>query len=206
MKGGPVPFGPKENTSMRAPFILCFALAALAGCGTSREERAAGPAGASPESDAPDHTIMWAEPAGLFLAGLEGGQPILTRAQFLGAIDGQWAAADSDRDGSLRSFELQAWRVTWFGSDDGWPGLFHFDANSDGAIGKQEFKAGLEAIFTTFDKNKDGVIDRAELLVEKRPPEMRFGPRSGPSTPPAQTEGGEGRPSEKRREEAPASP
>lgn len=189
---------------MRAPFLLCFAIAALTACGTSREERferRAGLAGAPPASPAagPDHTVMWAEPAGLFLAGLEGGQPTLTRAQFLNAIDGQWAAADTDGDGSLRTFELQAWRTTWFGSDDGWPGLFHFDANSDGAVSKPEFKAGLDAVFTTFDKNTDGVIDRAELLVEKRRPDMRFGPRG------RQAPGGreESEPTGKRTEDTP---
>ena len=192
---------------MRTPFLLCFAIFALAACGTSREERferqseAAGTPSGSPAA-APDHTVMWAEPAGLFLAGLEGGQATLTRAQFLGAIDGQWAAADTDGDGSLRTFELQAWRIKWFGSDDGWPGLFHFDANSDGAIGKAEFKAGLDAIFTTFDKNKDGIIDRAELLVEKRRPDLRFGPRGGRQEPGGPKEGGD-RPADKRTEDPP---
>lgn len=192
---------------MRALFFLCFTTLALAACGTSREERferqsqaVGAPSGS--QATAPDHTVMWAEPAGLFLAGLEGGQATLTRAQFLGAIDGQWAAADTDGDGSLRTFELQAWRIKWFGSDDGWPGLFHFDANSDGAVGKAEFKAGLDAIFTTFDKNQDGIIDRGELLVEKRRPDMRFGPRGGRQAPDGQTENGEG-PSGKRPEDPP---
>ncbi len=42
-----------------------------------------------------------------------------------------------------------------------------------GAIDHQEFKQGLEEIFTTLDKNKDGVIDRSELLFEQGLPEMR---------------------------------
>lgn len=149
-----------------------------------------GPALAAEGPQEPDRTVMWAEPAGLFLVGLEGGQATLSRAQFLSALDAQWTAADTDGDGALRALEFQSWRVKWFGSDDGWPGLFHFDTNSDGVISKAEFKAGLEAVFTTFDKNKDGVVERAELLAEKRPSNLRFGPRGGRK--PGGPGGGEG--------------
>ncbi|MFO1187825.1 MAG: EF-hand domain-containing protein [Alphaproteobacteria bacterium] len=179
---------------MRSPFLLCFTLLILSACGTSREERF-GRAEPPPDAAAaeaprePDHTVMWAEPAGLFLVGLESGQATLAHAPFLSALDGQWTAADTDGDGTLRALEFQAWRVRWFGSDDGWPGLFHFDANADGVISKAEFKSGLDAVFANFDKNKDGVIDRAELLVEKRAREMRFGPPGGPKM-----RGGRGRP------------
>jgi hypothetical protein len=182
---------------MRVSFSLCFAAiaAGLAACSTPSDERGrlqfSGPGPG--KAGAGERSLLWAEPAALFLVGLEGGQNAnLTHAEFQAAQDALWASADSDGDNALRTLELQAWRQKWFGANDGWPGLFHFDANSDESISKVEFRTGLETIFTNFDKNKDGVIERSELLEERRVPDMRFGgprgargqgPRNGPPSP-----------------------
>lgn len=163
---------------------LALLTAALMACASSHPDRAEGSGGRSPQQR---QTQTWAEPASLFLVGLEKGQATLSLADFQASEDAMWRSADADGDGIVRSLELQAWRRTWFGSDDGWPGLFHFDQNSDGVIDKAEFKAGLEAIFTTFDKNKDGVIDRVELLTERVPEMERKGRDASPS--PAQGAG-----------------
>jgi hypothetical protein len=174
---------------MRVLFSLCFtAIAAgLTACSSPSEEggrpQFSGPG--SGKAGVSERSLMWAEPAALFLVGLEGdGSANLTHARFLAAQDALWVSADSDGDNGVRTLELQAWRGRWFGANDGWPGLFHFDTNSDETISKGEFRTGLLSIFTTFDKNKDGVIERSELLEERRMLDMHRGaPHGEPGKP-----------------------
>lgn len=146
---------------MRLMFSLLACAALAAGCAShSRIRMAAEP---DPQSG------YMAEPSAIFLVGLAKGDATLTRAGLVAATESSWKDADADGDGVVRSLELQAWRRAWFGTEDGWPGLFHFDQSADGAIDRREFREGLAAIFDGADADKDSVITRAELLTERAP-------------------------------------
>jgi hypothetical protein len=107
-----------------------------------------------------------AEPAALFMAGLDENLDSIATVDELGAaLDRLWVAADTDTSGDLSIHELNDWRQRWLGAADGWPGPFHFDIDGNSVIGRREFDAGLKAIFQEFDRNKDLRIERAELLA-----------------------------------------
>lgn len=122
--------------------------ALLSGCGSlghrSRAMRVGhGFAGSS--GDAPR-----AEPAALFLAGLDGNlDTVVTPDELRGALGRLFAAADQSKDGTISVLELNDWRRHWFGSADGWPGQFHFNSDGNGVISQKEFDAGLELCLQT---------------------------------------------------------
>ncbi len=69
--------------------------------------------------------------------------------------------------------------------------LQRMDTNKDGKISKDEAKDRIAENFAAIDTNKDGYLDRAELLVMARrlasmgpPPGGRPGPFGGPGGPP----------------------
>ena len=109
---------------------------------------------------------MRAEPAAMFLAGLDTDvDGIVTRQELDEALDRLWASADANKDGSVSILELNNWRQHWFGTSDGWPGQFHFDTDGNSLIPRTEFDNGIKAIFDDFDRNRDGKLERSELLA-----------------------------------------
>jgi len=69
--------------------------------------------------------------------------------------------------------------------------LQRMDANKDGKISKEEAKDRIAENFAAIDTNKDGYLDRTELLAMARrmvqampPPGGRPGPFGGPGGPP----------------------
>jgi hypothetical protein len=89
---------------------------------------------------------------------------VVTRDELDTALPKLWGSADPSGTPSISILELNNWRTHWFGSDDGWPGRFHFDSDGDGTISRKEFETGLKAVFDNFDVHKAGRITRDELL------------------------------------------
>jgi len=147
--------------------VLALVLAACASDGLGGHGRRAqrmGPGGGMMASFGGGS--LKAEPAALFLAGLDTDlDSVVTPQEFAAASDRLWASADADKDGAVSIHELNEWRLRWFGSSDGWPGQFHFDADGNSIITRKEFDIGLKTIFQDFDHDKDGKIERAELLA-----------------------------------------
>lgn len=89
----------------------------------------------------------------------------ITRAEFDAARATHFAARDANSDGALSGEELRRERR---GGPDGerrterGPGRFNPDANSDGAITRDEFLAGPIARFERMDANNDGRLTDAE--------------------------------------------
>lgn len=106
-----------------------------------------------------------ADPVALFIAGLDTNlDGVVTPDELSAAMPKLWASADPSGAAAISILELNNWRTHWFGSDDGWPGQFHFDTDGNGSITRKEFETGLKAVFDNFDARKDGHITRDELL------------------------------------------
>jgi hypothetical protein len=146
-----------SNSAFRAALcaLICFSLAACVSGGgrhrLSREQNV----GTGPKAD----------PVALFIAGLDTNlDGVVTPDELSAALPKLWASADPSGAPAISILDLNNWRNHWFGSDDGWPGRFHFDADGDGSITRKEFETGLKGVFDNFDAHKDGKITRAELL------------------------------------------
>lgn len=103
---------------------------------------------------------------------------ILTRGEALARADRRFDRLDTDRNGTLSTTERAAMRGKRrpgaigempqaparpdpSGADGG--RMFErYDTDRDGAISRDEFRAGVAAMFTRRDMNRDGQIDAAE--------------------------------------------
>ncbi|MFZ1991843.1 MAG: hypothetical protein WAW96_18970 [Alphaproteobacteria bacterium] len=135
--------------------LLCLSLAACAGDGHRRSFTRDAGVGTGPKAD----------PVALFVAGLDSNlDGVVALDELNAAMPKLWASSDPSGAASISILELNSWRTHWFGSDDGWPGRFHFDTDGDGNISRKEFETGLKAVFDNFDVHKNGRITRDELL------------------------------------------
>ncbi|MGN5374541.1 EF-hand domain-containing protein [Sphingomonas hankookensis] len=88
---------------------------------------------------------------------------VLTRAEAVANADRRFDRLDTDRDGRISAAERQPQ-----GDDGATPGrgggrmLERADANRDGVITREEFRAAAMRMFDRQDTNKDGRIDAAE--------------------------------------------
>lgn len=110
------------------------------------------------------------------------------------------AAFDTDRDGAVsraefnagvaHSFETVAkgqptigyiqfgdWADRWLGNRNALPSPFEVDRDGDNRITRTELQARFDLFFVRFDRDKDGIIRRSELLT------VRATPRPGESSP-----------------------
>jgi hypothetical protein len=108
--------------------------------------------------------------AGLLIAGFDtGGDAKTDRAELRAGTEHMFAIADRDRSGDLSLIELSEWATVWLGGPSAVPGRFDFDRDQDDRVSSAEFAAELQRRFTAFDADKDGVVNRAELLAGRVP-------------------------------------
>lgn len=126
-------------------------------------------AGAAPRPDPnllPTPPILTASPVAMMIAAMDlNGDARVTRAELGVAETRMFGAADSDKDGVLTLIELADWSLIWLGDQSAVPGRFDFDRDGDDKVSKAEFAAELDRRFAGFDANKDGVLERFELLT-----------------------------------------
>ena len=114
----------------------------------------------------PTPPVLVATPAALMIAAMDAnGDARVTKAEQTAATEALFKAADTDGDGQLGLLELADWAQTWLGDQSSVPGRFDFDRNGDDRISKAEFVAEIDRRFAAFDRNKDGVVERSELLI-----------------------------------------
>src|SRR3546814_3863608 len=87
------------------------------------------------------------------------------KAELKAGTERMFSVADSDRNGELSLIELSEWAAVWLGGQSAVPGRFDFDRDQDDRISRTEFVAELERRFAGFDADKDGRVDRRELLT-----------------------------------------
>jgi len=78
--------------------------------------------------------------------------------------DEAFAKLDSDGNGTISRAEFDARvKLPTAKAPDAQPFMDQFDANKDGAITKDEFRAPTLANFDKLDRNKDGTVSVAEI-------------------------------------------
>jgi len=106
-------------------------------------------------------------PLGLFLTGLDVDRDTrISRTEIRDGAAESFAKSDTDESAHLSPIEFSNWSQTNFGTEESVPGRLHFDLDQDGLISLSEFDATFDLIFQRLDTNRDGALERVELLVQ----------------------------------------
>lgn len=106
-----------------------------------------------------------ATPLALAITGFDrSGDMVVSRAELDDGAALSFASADKDRDGKLSLIELGEWAEAALGNRGALPGQFDFDLDGDDSISREEFIGLLQRRFGTFDTNRDGALQRSELI------------------------------------------
>jgi len=130
----------------------------------------------SPPSDAasvgPSRTLQdingsqIATPVGLFLTSLDGDRDTaLSTEEMAAGLNAAFAAGDGDQNGALSAIEFEAWSERFLGARHTTPTRLQFDRDQDTSISQDEFRRTFDAIQQRLDRNGNGELQRAELLV-----------------------------------------
>lgn len=124
----------------------------------------------------PVSTII-AEPVAMMIAAFDtDGDAKVTRAEFDAGLKHAWAGIAG---GSASYIAYADWAKTWLGDPNALPSPFEVDTDGDNRITFEELAARFDLFFTRFDANKDGVIERSELVELNNPSTMGPGGRRG---------------------------
>ena len=105
---------------------------------------------------------------------------VVDRAEFTAGRDQAFQNADSNRDGRISLFELDAWRLSALGSKDAAPMSMYFDADFNQIVTKKEFDAAFDTLFANSDKDGNSTIAFTELVrIAARPSGRPQGKKPG---------------------------
>lgn len=90
---------------------------------------------------------------------------ILTRAEFEAGITSEWPTLPKNASDMVTPIGFEVWSEQALGHKTTLPSRISFDTNLDGSITQEEFTSRLRLEFEELDKNKDGSLNRAELLT-----------------------------------------
>lgn len=107
---------------------------------------------------------------------------VISREEAIAAVDEQFAQLDTNHDGKIKHDELA--RLGAGGDPRGAMmvrALERADANGDGTITREEFRAQAMQRFDRLDTNHDGKVDQAEIAaMPMRGPRGGGAPRGAP--------------------------
>ncbi len=147
-------------------------LAALAPAGAAAQTvpvplgsgKAPPPIGATPP-------VLVVEPVAMMIATFDAnGDGKVTREEMRAGVTRSFAAIDTANTGKLGYIAFSDWATKWLGDPNALPGALETDTDSDNQITLAELQAKFDSIFTRLDKDKDGVLTRAELLTIRANP------------------------------------
>ena len=119
----------------------------------------------------PTRPTISATPVAIMIAGFDrDADARVTRAEFDAGVEHSFKAGDANGDGAISLIELSNWAATWLGNAGALPGQYDFDREGeDDRISADEYRAEFGRRWDSLDKDRDGVLTRAELIVLTMP-------------------------------------
>ena len=124
------------------------------------------PVPAVPPGPAQPPATMAYEPAAMLIATFDAdGDARVTRAELDAGARRTFEAIDTGGTGALGYIAFADWAERFLGDRNALPSPFETDRDGDNRITLPELQAKLGEFFTRYDRDKDGVVTRAELLT-----------------------------------------
>jgi hypothetical protein len=122
---------------------------------------------------------IFAEPAALFIAACDAnGDGRVTQAELTAGVARSYATAEGAAIGSIGYIAFADWAQAWLGDRNALPSPFEVDRDGDNRITLAELQTRFAQFFARFDRDKDGVLTRAELItIRGAPAGDRYGIR-----------------------------
>lgn len=123
--------------------------------------------------------LMIAEPVAMAIAAFDAdGDAQVSRAEFNAGVERSFAAIAKDQP-SIGYIQFGDWAERWLGNRNALPSPFEVDQDGDNRITLAELQARFALFFDRFDRDKDGVLKRSELLTVRQLPAPNPGRRPG---------------------------
>lgn len=171
--------------------ISVFALGCVTACASGPPGP---PGGGPPNGERPGAMLQEAKiarPIAILFTGMDANRDLaLSKDELEVAIPIEFARADVDKSGVITGFEMADWGRLMLGDKEAQPDLRAADTDMNYTVTPQEFTIALRHEFNRMDKDQDGRITRAELLMDA-PQRMMGREADGQGVPPQQ--GGRGR-------------
>jgi Ca2+-binding EF-hand superfamily protein len=106
------------------------------------------------------------EPAATLIATFDAdGDARVTRAELDAGVRRSFGTIDTVKTGSLGFIAFADWAERFLGDRNALPSPFETDRDGDDRVSLAELQAKLTEFFNRYDRDKDGVVTRAELLT-----------------------------------------
>ena len=113
----------------------------------------------------PPATIL-VEPAAMLLATCDAdGDALTTRAERDACLARAYATAEGATAGRIGFIAYGDWARRWLGDRNALPSPYEVDADGDNRIALSELTARFTALFDRYDLNRNGAVDRTELVT-----------------------------------------
>lgn len=152
---------------------LCLGVIAtlsLSACATKPERGGGGKKGDRKQSERTQQSGTFLQPvSALFVSMDADGNKATSRSEAEQGVRAEWASFER----SPSAIKFAQWSLKTLGSTDAKPSFMRFDADFNGVISEGEFTGQLINDFERLDKNKDGLLERSEMIIEFAAPEGR---------------------------------
>ncbi|OWK32399.1 calcium-binding protein [Sphingomonas mucosissima] len=121
----------------------------------------------APQPGAPQPPATMAyEPAAMLIATFDAdGDARVTRAELEDGLAASFAAIDTARAETLGYIDFADWAERFLGDRNALPSPFEIDRDGDNRVSLRELQARFSEYFTRYDRDRDGMLTRAELLT-----------------------------------------
>ncbi|RIA37810.1 hypothetical protein DFR49_3698 [Hephaestia caeni] len=114
----------------------------------------------------PPISTMVVEPVAMMLAACDAdGDARVTRDEARACLARSFASTDTAGAGSLGYIAYSDWAERYLGDRNALPSPFETDIDHDNRITLAEMTAKIDTIFDRLDRDRDGILVRAELLT-----------------------------------------
>lgn len=141
---------------------LTLALFLCASCASDPRDRR-GPPQERGGSAGASYTGMAAKPISVLFASMDVDRDaVVDAAELTLGTDVEWLRLSNG--GPVSALGFEAWSIDVLGSKDTLPSFVAFDRDLDGAITPDEFSVRLRTEFSALDSDKNGRLERSELV------------------------------------------